>query len=337
MSRNRTTIEDVANLARVSKVTVSYVLNGRGAQARISAATAEKVREAARELGYRPNGLARRLLSKRTHTIALAFQYAGLFASESGFINELMAGVCQAATDLGYDLVLHTRAPQPGEDDADVLTDGRCDGALLLRDMQDPIASKLADQGFPAVMFFTHSDDPRVSFVDADNLGGAKMAVRHLVERGHTRIGLIHGSDASFASFDRRTGFAQAIAHHGLPHRDDWHIQMGWAKEDPSELSRLLETPDRPSALVCWSDDVALEVLRLARDAGLSIPDDLAVVGFDSLVHCERSDPPLTSMRQPIREMAATATIALIDAIEGRREIPLRQLLPFSVDCRSST
>jgi len=337
MSRSRTTIEDVANLARVSKVTVSYVLNGRGAQARISVATAEKVREAARELGYRPNGLARRLLSRRTHTIALAFQYAGLFASESGFINELMAGVCQAATELGYDLVLHTRAPQPDEDDADVLTDGRCDGALLLRDMQDPIASELANRGFPAVMFFTHSDDPRVSYIDADNFGGAEMAVRYLLERGHQKIGLIHGSDASFASFDRRRGFHQAMANHDLVSHDAWQIQMGWAKEDPTELLRMLRSEDRPTALVCWSDDVALEVLRLARDAGLSVPRDLAVMGFDSLGQCERSDPPLTSMRQPIREMASRATVALIDAIEGRREHPLRELLPFSVDARSSS
>ena len=337
MSRSRTTIEDVANLARVSKVTVSYVLNGRGAQARISVATAEKVREAARELGYRPNGLARRLLSKRTHTIALAFQYAGLFASDSGFINELMAGVCQAATELGYDLVLHTRAPQPDEDDADVLTDGRCDGALLLRDMQDPIASELANRGFPAVMFFTHSDDPRVSFIDADNFGGAEMAVRHLVERGHRRIGLIHGSDASFASFDRRRGFHHAMNSHGLACRAEWQIQMGWAKEDPTALLTLLSSEDRPSALVCWSDDVALEVLRVAREACLCVPGDLAVVGFDSLGQCERSDPPLTSLRQPIREMAARATVALIDAIEGRREQPLRELLPFSVDSRNST
>jgi LacI family transcriptional regulator len=336
MARTRTTIEDVALLAQVSKVTVSYVLNGRGAQARISPATSEKVREAARELGYRPNGLARRLLSSRTHTIALAFQYAGLFASESGFINELMAGVCETATQYGYDLVLHTRAPQPDENDADVLTDGRCDGALLLRDRDDPIAADLANRNFPSVLFFTHAADPRVSFVDADNFGGADMAVKYLADQGHRKIGLVHGSDAAYASFERRRGFEHAIAELGLEDRQDWRFQMGWAHDDPSLLIEALQKEDRPTALVCWSDDVALEVLRIARNLCLCIPGDLAVIGFDSLPQCERAEPPLTSVRQPVRVMAARATVALIDAIEGRRETPVRDLIPLTIDLRRS-
>lgn len=336
MARTRTTIEDVALLAQVSKVTVSYVLNGRGAQARISPATSEKVREAARELGYRPNGLARRLLSSRTHTIALAFQYAGLFSSESGFINELMAGVCETATQHGYDLVLHTRAPQPDENDADVLTDGRCDGALLLRDREDPIAADLSNRNFPSVLFFTHAADPRVSFVDADNFGGAQLAVRHLYDKGHRKVALVHGSDNSFASFERRRGFQTAIEELGLNDRKDWHFQMGWAHDDPSRLIAALQGPDRPSALVCWSDDVALEVLRITRNLKIRVPSELAVIGFDSLPHCERAEPPLTSVRQPVRVMAARATVALIDAIEGRRETPVRELIPLTIDCRRS-
>src|SRR5438477_3038394 len=145
------TIHDVAKHAGVSKATVSYVLNGRETSVRITEATRDRVHAAVRELRYHPNALARALNRKRTETIAVVTQYARVFQGWSGFTNEMMRGVSEAAFAAGYDLILHTKEQESLEDEYASLTDGRADGALLLRDVDDPLADRLLADGFPCV------------------------------------------------------------------------------------------------------------------------------------------------------------------------------------------
>src|SRR5579872_7376801 len=137
------TIRDVAERAGVSKAAVSYVLNGRETSVKIAEPTRQRIREAARDLNYHPNALARGLAHRRTDTIALVMQYARIFTGWSGFTNEMMRGACEAAVQEGYDLVLHTKEQPDPERDVAALTDGRADGALLLRDVDDPVTEML--------------------------------------------------------------------------------------------------------------------------------------------------------------------------------------------------
>src|SRR5579862_6559661 len=184
----RVTILDVAAQAGVSKVTVSYVLNGRGPEMGIKPETVRRIQDTAKELGYRPNALAKMLSRQRSDTLAVVFQSGGSFTRSTGFNGEVLDGVSQACFEEGFDLMLHTRQVRDWEHEADSLLDGRVDGALVLRDEGDPVYERLVQTGFPVVQFFTHSSGSEVPSVDSDNVLAGEIATRHLIELDHRRI-----------------------------------------------------------------------------------------------------------------------------------------------------
>jgi LacI family transcriptional regulator len=333
----RNTIEDVARLAGVSKVTVSYVLNGRATEARISAGTEERVIEVARELGYRPNALAKMLLKQKTDTIAVVFQYATYFSSWSNFIAEAMHGVCEGCVETGMDLLLHTKAVNGAGSEADVISDGRVDGALVLRDVDDQTQLDLLNRKFPSVLFFTRTDDPDVPFVDADNYSGGRLAAEHLISLGHKRLGMIRGPHGSRSSTDRLHGFRSALEEASLPFDPEMVVTMETPSSNTGALIDLMNRKDRPTALFVWSDDVAFNCLRLLCELGLAVPKDVSIVGFDSTDSCDRVDPKLTSIRQPIRDMARRATILLASIVHKQPVDHLQVVFPLAIDVRGST
>ncbi len=332
----RPTIDDVARKAGVGKATVSAVLNGRSRHARISADTARRVMEAARELEYRPNQLARMLVRRKADILAVVFQRGYFFLSWSSFTAEVMRGVSSAAVELGYDLMLHTRdVADRGE--ADVLTDGRIDGALLLRDQGDPLAAELLERGFPFVRFFSKGLLPEEPFVDADNVGGGRLATGHLLDLGHRRIAFVRGSEGSSASNDRLSGYLCELESRGVEPDPGLVFPILSPQDVPARLPDLMRRPDRPTALFVWSDDVALACIPALLDMGLRVPADVSIVGFDSLEVCNRSVPPLTSVRQPVFEMAREATRLLGRLIDGEEPAERRILFPLQLDVRGST
>jgi len=322
------TMREVALRAGVSKATVSYVLNGRATSMRIPEETRARILTAVRELGYHPNGVARSLAHKRSHTIAIVMQYPALFSGWSGFTNELMHGVTDAAIEQGFDVMLHTRNPEgrwahgtEGVVEAEVanLTDGRVDGALLLRDLDDPLTIALRLRRFSTILMFTHSADPDQWFIDCDNLGGARMATEHLLAQGYTRIAHLAGTPFSGAARERLKGYRQAMEAAGLTVRPEWEVELTHPGADFTPLQQLFDAPpaERPDALFAWSDDVAIQAMRVLREKGLVIPRDVAMLGFDSTALCDHTDPPLTSVRQPIYEMARQALTLLVQRING--------------------
>jgi DNA-binding LacI/PurR family transcriptional regulator len=276
------------------------------------------------------------LVTQRTQTLAIVFQYAELFSSGSGFINEVMRGVCAGAVENGYDLMLHTQAVGSPDTEADLLGDGRVDGALVLRDEGDPTVATLLDRGMPTVLFFTRSDHPNAAWVDADNFSGAKLAVKHLIELGHRRIMMIRGPEGSVAARARYFGYLAALDEAGLQPTTTLP-RYGSPSEVHGEFATHLRSDDPPTALFVWSDDVAVACLEVARDLGFSLPSELSVVGFDSLDICNRTVPPLTSVRQPIFAMANDATRLLI-SIARKESLSQKQIVyPLSLDMRGST
>ncbi len=334
MNRRRVTLADVARRAGVSKVTVSNILNNRPTAVPISEATRQRVLAAVQELGYYPNAVARALVRQRTDTIAVVLQFPAIFQGWSGFTNELMHGVSDKAIELGYDILMHTRAQPSAEAEASVLMDGRVDGALLLRDYEDPLIDLLTERGFPMVLFFTRSHRDDVCWVDCDNVAGARMAVEHLIRLGHRRIAHLAGSPRACSARDRLQGYRQTMAEHGLRIREDYIIPLHHGGADLAPLRELLCSPNRPTALFAWSDEVAFRALSLCNELGLKVPDDIAIVGFDSTPICEHTHPPLTSVRQPIYQMAADALTMLVQLIRGERVEP--RLYTPSLDIRAS-
>lgn len=320
MAKRRITLEDVARRAGVSKVTVSNILNNRPTAVPISEATRQHVLAAVQELGYYPNAVARALARQRTDTIAIVLQFPAIFQGWSGFTNELMHGVSDKAIELGYDILLHTRSQPTVVLEAQSLMDGRVDGALLLRDYDDPLSSLLAERDFPHVLFFTRSAaHPEVCWVDCDNYKGAQLAVEHLIQQGHTRIAHLAGSPRACSALERLQGYRDTMEQHGLRVPAEWIIPAHYGGADLTPLATLMLHRKHPTALFAWSDEVAIRAMNMCKELGLRVPDDIAVVGFDSTQICEHTHPPLTSVRQPIYEMAAAALEMLVKLIRNER------------------
>ncbi|MEZ0324912.1 MAG: LacI family DNA-binding transcriptional regulator [Fimbriimonas sp.] len=331
----RTTIADVAKHAGVGKVTVSYVLNGQSRTARISEETEKKVLRCAEELGYRPNALARMLVTQRSDALAVVFQYGAFFSALSSFTSEAMRGVCAACVESGFDLMLHTKAADDPIHEACALMDGRVDGVLMLRDRDDPAMAEVVAHKFPCVLFFTRSDDPHVPFVDSDNYAGGRMATSHLLELGHQKIGMVIGPAGSVAAGDRFNGYRNALESAGIELRPDYVVSG--VGIDPTDFIKLITREDRPTALFVWSDDDAFICMQTAIELGLSIPEDLSIVGYDSSEACERSKPALTSVRQPVFDMAHAATRLLVSLVRGTPVERTRIVFPPDLDVRGST
>lgn len=333
----RITIDDVARHAGVSRVTVSYVLNGRSLQARISPATQEKVHAVASLLGYQANALARSLSTQRTDTLGVVFQSGSYFSAWSSFTSEVMRGVSEASFEAGFDLLLHTKGVASPKEEAANLSDGRVDGVLILRDEGDPTLEHLVNRGIPCVQFFTHSEDLDVPSVDLDNELGGRLATDHLLSLGHRKIAMVCGSPHSVSSMERVAGYRGALKQAGIESKPEWLVNAGDPETDLQPFIRLLAGPDAPTAVFAWSDDIALVLLRDLRAAGIRVPEDLSLVGFDSLPAAETSVPALTSVSQPVRTMAAEAARMLIRRIRGQSiDNPKVRFKPI-LDIRAST
>jgi DNA-binding LacI/PurR family transcriptional regulator len=331
----RPTIADVAVRAGVSKVTVSYVLNGQGRIARISTATQEKVSRAAADLGYRPSVIARSMATGKSETIGLVFQDPLYFAVPSDFVREVMHGVNLAVVSAGYDLLLHTKPVPNALVECSVLTDGRVDGVLILRNRDDPTLRLLLEHRFPSVLFFSRSSDEHVPFVDADNFGGFVLATEHLLGLGHRRIGVVLGHEGSTSSSERLAGYRHALRQAGIVFEESLTIRPEFGRE-LEDIRRFLEG-QKPTAVVCISDLYGIYTLTAADQIGLSVPDDLSVIGFDSLQSCEYSTPPLTSVRQPVLEISRKATEILIALAKGEQVENQKIIFPAQLDLRRST
>lgn len=336
MSR-KVTINDVAHQAGVSKVTVSYVLNGRSAEARISASTQAKVISTAKELGFRANAIARSLSRRRTDMIGVVFQSGSYFSAWSSFTSEVMRGVSEKCFELGYDVMLHTKGVSSEAEEAFTLADGRVDGVLILRDENDETLKTLAQSQLPVVQFFTHCKDLSVPSVDLDNRLGGRLATEHLLSEGHRRIALVCGSPHSVSSIERVAGYKQALRDFGIEPREDWIISQTDYNTDSRRILEVIKAPDAPTGLFVWSDDIAFNIMRDLRNAGVNIPQDLSVVGFDSLPNAAHSVPALTSVRQPVRTMAAKATEMLIHRIQGHILEEPQVFFSPTLDVRAST
>lgn len=327
------TINDVAKKAGVGKVTVSYVLNGQAEEARISKPTADRVVQAATELNYRPSAHARNLVRQRADAIGIVFQYADYFSSQSSFITEVLKAVCQAGTEAGVDVLLHTKPTHDPLSEANSLSDGRVDAVIMIRDENDPVHNLLLDREFPTVLFFCRSDDPRAAFVCCDNYAGGELAVNHLAQAGHKRIAMIVGGSKSVDATDRYHGYLSALETIGIPFQPDFIIPT---EQIRSAIPPLMARPNRPSAIFAWSDDSAMEAIRCIEELGLNVPSDVEVIGFDGTATGAMFSPSLTSIRQPIQEIARAAVDLAVQSSQdkvNRRQI----IMPPRLIERNST
>jgi LacI family transcriptional regulator, galactose operon repressor len=331
--RQRPTIYDVARLAGVSTATVSRALNGTG---QIAPATRATIEAAVEQLGYRPNTIARSLVTKSTQTIALL-----LPDITNPFYAALVSGIQQTALAQGWTMLLCTT-----ESDAEreelylrVLRAKQVDGALVdgLVLPPDRIA-RFVEDGFPIVCLDRDIDSRSIPLVQVDNRLGGRIATRHLVDLGHTRIAHVTGAGELGISDERLAGYRDALTEAGLA-VDFQLVEEGRFTDEGGHdaARRLLERQPDLTAIFAANDLSALGVMNAVAEAGRRVPDDVSVVGFDDLHLSAYTSPPLTTIRQPAVEIATLATEILIGLTRGQQAERMRHLLEPELVVRASS
>jgi len=332
--RGRATIRDIADLAGVSIATVSRVLNDRPDVAR---ETRETVLQVVREHGFSTNRGARGLSSGRTGMIGLTLPLVA-----DAYFGPMLSGAAEALHERDMRIVL---APTLHEHDREVslierLMRGTTDGAILM--LPEESAEELLTlqrQGFPFVVVDPREPPPDgIACVAAMHASGAKQAAEHLLALGHRRIGAIAGTPGWYATKERLAGFRAALAGAGILLDPELVVHSDWRIPRGTEAAReLLSLPDPPTAIFGFNDNVAIGALHAARERGLSVPDDLSVVGFDDTEQAVIVTPRLTSVRQPLAELGRMGVSLLIRLIDGQRVDALRVELATQLVVREST
>ncbi len=333
--KRRVTAADVASAAGVSQSTVSRVLNNKDTRL-ISKQTIQAVRAAAAELGYRPNPIARALRLQRTHLIGLIVrEIADPFFAE--FIDELSI----QAHVLGYQLLLgHAHGNiEEGLAVSELLEAQHCDGLLVLGDLRDD-AAVLQDmpRSNPAMVALCRGNSPAaIPTVNTDNSQGMKLLVEHLISLGHRRLAFLDGGWLGDIR-ERREAFISTLADHNLDLPNMWiQAESNNAEGGYRAMQTLLALPERPSAVIASDDLMAIGALRAAKEAGLQVPRDISLTGFDDIVISHYFSPALTTVHQPVKDMCHKALDILLRLIDGQDICEQLVQLPPQLIVREST
>jgi DNA-binding LacI/PurR family transcriptional regulator len=339
----RPTLEEVAARAGVGRGTVSRVING---SPRVSDATRAAVEAAVAELGYVPNTAARALAANRTDAIALVVPEPETRFFAEPYFSEMLSGVGAQLSDTGLQLLLiFAGGDRKRRRLAEYLAAHRVDGVLLVSvHADDPLPDLVAQLGIPAVISGPRSAAETLTSVDADNFGGARSAVDHLLAGGRRRIAHITGHMDVYGAQRRVDGYRAALRDAGLA-VDELLIEEGDFTEEGGRraMLRLLQRRPGLDAVFAGSDVTAAGARRVLREAGRRTPQDVALVGYDDSAIARHMDPPLTSVRQPIEEMGRTMIELLLAEIADRRPagsghpVPRHAVLPTELVVRASS
>jgi LacI family repressor for deo operon, udp, cdd, tsx, nupC, and nupG len=328
------TIQDVARRAEVSTATVSRVLS---APERVAEATRARVMAAVADLGYAPNVAAKTLRTLRTQKILVTVPDIS-----NPFFAKVIQGVEEAAQAAGYSVLLGDTRHEAEREAlyGRMLRRKEADGLIFLgHRLPDSVADLVETLGAraPVVNGCEYSPELRVSSAHIDNAGAAAEAMAHLYGLGHRRVGAITGPLASPLSRDRLAGVraaaaAQARADGLLVATGDFSIESGL-----SQALALLEAEAAPTAIFCFSDEMAMGALEAIRRRGLHCPRDVSVVGFDDIRYAAHLDPPLTTVSQPMDRIGHEAVRLLLEVLSGEAEAVRNVTLPHELVVRAST
>lgn len=336
MQDRRAKSEDVAALAGVSRTTVSFVLNDRpGAQ--ISSATRDRVLAAAASLGYQPHASARGLAAGRTHTIGLVLRQSPEQVAEDALLAETLRGLSEAARAEGYRVLVEPIAPTDGPYSG-LIRSKSTDGLIMSGPRADDREIRNLSNSRAAVVIQGSLDGVDLPSVDVDNAEAARRAVEHLIGLGHRAIGIITNAPLAYtAAADRLAGYRAALAAASVPEPDGAIAEAAFdAASGRRAMAELLAASPQLTAVFVASDVVALGAIAAIREAGLRVPGDISVVGFDDIPLAAYFDPPLTTVHVPAYDLGRAAGTALLDRINGR-DGTARTVLPTDLVIRSST
>ena len=329
------TLRDVAAKAGVTPTVVSHVLHQRASTVRVSTATAERIRNAAVEMGYRLNIHARNFRTQKTQMIAVVHGMGfarPIFGRESRYFGCLMDGIVDSAFAHGYSVTL---CPQLlGDNPADAMSDGRFDGLIWYNTIESAQNESMLERcKVPLVLIHSQPQDYHGTFstVIADNRQGIQLGLDYLVEKGHREI--VFGMEDQYPNREcnaRFKYFQEEVSRRGLTQLDPVRFGANLSIED------YLISPRNHTALMAYNEGLGSWILKHAANLGVSIPGDLSVIGFDSTPFCDELRPRLTSISQPLESLGQLAVDALIRRIDAPDEPCSHLVLPCGLDIRES-
>lgn len=326
------TLEDVARLAGVSRATVSRVVNG---SRTVNEAQRQTVLEAVAEIGYVPNRAARSLITRRIGAVALVVSGSGAENEQQyrdevftdPFFGRVANGVLGLLRTRGiHPLLMLAENPAARDDVIDHLRRGSADGALVVSThSHDPMPQQLLEAGVPTVLYARSGLPIAISYVDVAHRDGGALAAERLVAQGRTRVVSIAGPLDLRAASERLEGFSEAMARHGRPYVRSEEGEFTQASGEAA-MRRLLEVEPELDGVFAANDLMALGALHVLQDCGRRVPEDVSVIGFDDSSVARVSRPMLTTVRQPVEDMAAAMADMLLERVE-KPGMPPRSLI----------
>ena len=333
MNSKRVTHKDVAERAGVSVATVSYVLNN--GPRPVAPETRARVEEAIAELGYYPNELARSLRLQQSSTIGLILP--NVMNPVFGEIAHELENIC---TQEGFLVLLCNSDRQHDREERfiQMLRAKQVDGVVITPHREPVTLIKPLLQAHIPVVVLEH-DLPNVHCITLDEVQGGRIATQHLIELGHRRIALIRRKPTSALSTQRITGYQQALVAANIPYEPTLVIECDAGQAAGAQaMQHLLTHAEPPTAVFTHNDVLAMGALHAIRCAGLRVPDDISVIGYDDITSAAYFSPPLTTMRSPKAEMGILAGHTILQLVRQKEPLPLQKItLPVELVVRAST
>jgi DNA-binding LacI/PurR family transcriptional regulator len=325
--RLNVTLKDVAHEAKVSVATVSYVLNN---TATVSAATRKRVLDAVTRLNYRPNNSAQNLKMAQTRTIGYAWHNVQPNGQINAVLDRFIYGITGELEACNYRLLTFIESSDHISSYEELINTNRVDGFILSNTNENDLrVQRLIELGFPFVAFGRANPQWDFSYVDVDGRAGIHAATAHLLAQGHRRIAILAWPPGSQTGDVRLQGYLDAMRRVGIESRPAWIQRLQNGVDNAQRVTRellALEATERPTALVCLTDLMAIGAMRGIEDAALRIGLDVAVTGFDDDPIAEYLRPSLTSLRQPV-DMLASRVVAMLTAIIDKEPLDKKHVV----------
>ncbi len=332
------TLKDLARELGISITTVSRGLAGYDD---VAEDTRQRILDTADRLGYQPNLTARRLQKQQTGILGFIMPTFGPRFSDP-FFSEFIAGIGNEAANHDYDLLVSTHAPDSDGERKTyqrAVTRAWVDGLIVVRTREEDARIQLLSQHkFPFVAFGRTDDEYDFPYVDEDGEAGMRTLVQHFIDLGHRRIAFISPPSGLMFGRYRLKGFRDTMADNGLPVLPGWIVEGDMTQRGGAELTeQILALTPRPTAILAGNDLMALGVMTRVQQQGLTVGEDIAVGGFDDIPLVEHTNPPLTTIHQPIYEIGRRTCAMLIDIINGRAPTNPHVLLTPTLVVRASS
>jgi DNA-binding LacI/PurR family transcriptional regulator len=324
-------MEDIAKTAGVSRSTVSRALAD---SSRVKLETRQEIQHLAQEMGYVPNAVARGLITRRSYALGVV-----RLGFTDAYPAELVEAIDEAARKSGYRIVPSRRGTDAKQGLADIklLLEQQVEAIVVIESpFVDEYLSLLANHNVPVILLYSGQHPYSLG---TDNISAARLAVEHLQDLGHERIAFIGSSTIAVESRERQLGYEQALQQRGVTPDPDLIVTYDdwvWAEGGYKSVSKLLRLTQPPTAVFCWNDETAIGVLGGLGAAGLHVPKDMSLVGFDNISLVPYLNPPLTTIAQPKERIAELTMQVVLNLIAGD-EIIGHQKLPGRLIVRGST